>query len=694
MYRSRMFVFVSIFLGGLSALQSAEPEKTDGDRMVREYFRSETAKLTERALADVQSKSDWIEKRPEYHRQLREMLGLDPWPQRTPLEAKITGGSEEDEFRVENVHFQSMPGLYVTGNLYLPNDASADSKLPAILYVCGHGRIKKNGVSYGNKAHYQHHGAWFARNGYVCLTIDTIQLGEIEGLHHGTYREGMWWWHSRGYTPAGVEAWNGMRAIDYLVSRPEVDADRIGVTGRSGGGAYSWWVAALDERVKAAVPVAGITSLHNHIMGGAGRPDGCIEGHCDCMYMVNTYRWDFPLVAALVAPRALLISNTDKDPIFPLDGVVDVYNKTRRIYRLLGAEKKIGLQITEGPHLDTQELRVHAFHWFNKYLKGEDPLISTTATKFFEPEELKVFPKTGLPDDERVTTIHESFVPAAPKPSIPMDENEWQQLKDGWFTQLNEKVFRGWPNDEYQDDASLDVEKQKTPRIQVEATNPFVIDEYQFTSQDNIRLPFYLVRSNSTKLENITQLEFVVFGESSWERLGEMLKSSAEKLMQSGSLAERAIVFFPPRGVGPTAWGSTPVKRTHIRRRFALLGQTLAGMQVWDAIRAVAAVRSLSGLSDAKLHMTGREDAAITALYASLYVPDVVQVTLQELPPSHQDGPDLLNVLKYLDVPQVVGMAAGNSAVVIIDNASDHWDWPRMLDKKLGWGRLKTESRE
>ena len=102
-----------------------------------------------------------------------------------------------------------------------------EEKLPAILYVCGHGGVKKDGVSYGNKVHYQHHGEWFARNGYVCLTIDTLQLGEIEGIHHGTYNHDMWWWNARGYSSAGVEAWNCIRALDYLETRPEVDADRF-----------------------------------------------------------------------------------------------------------------------------------------------------------------------------------------------------------------------------------------------------------------------------------------------------------------------------------------------------------------------------------------------------------------------------------------------------------------------------------
>ena len=207
------------------------------------------------------------------------------------------------------------------------------------------------------------------RNGYVCLTIDTIQLGEIEGLHHGIYSKNMWWWASRGYTPA---AWRLGTASGQSITcshAPRVDGKRIGVTGRSGGGAYSWWVAALDERVKAAVPVAGITSMRNHVV------DGCVEGHCDCMYQVNAARWDYAMISSLVAPRALLISNTDKDGIFPLDGVVEVHRKTKRVYDLLGVPNNLGLHVTEGPHKDTQDLRVHAFSWFNRFLKKENPLI-------------------------------------------------------------------------------------------------------------------------------------------------------------------------------------------------------------------------------------------------------------------------------------------------------------------------------
>ena len=118
--------------------------------------------------------------------------------------------------------------------------------------------------------------------------LDTLELGEIEGIHHGTYYEGMWWWHCprlHAGRRRGLERHPSHR-LPVHAARSRSAADRRHRPLRRRGD--SWWVAALDERVKAAVPIAGITDLHNHIV------DGTIEGHCDCMFMVNTYRWDFP----------------------------------------------------------------------------------------------------------------------------------------------------------------------------------------------------------------------------------------------------------------------------------------------------------------------------------------------------------------------------------------------------------------
>jgi dienelactone hydrolase len=684
-------VVVSLLLPCAAALGAEEPDTSRGDRMVAAYLQAETAKLREACLADVDSLEEWKTRRGEYRRQLFDMLGLNPLPERTELRPVVTGTVEEDEFVVEKIHFQSRPHLYVTANLYRPKKLKG--KAPAILYVCGHGAVKKNGISYGNKVHYQHHGAWFARNGYVCLTIDTLQLGEIPGYHHGTYNLGRWWWINRGYTPAGVEAWNCIRALDYLQSRPEVDGERIGVTGRSGGGAYSWWIAALDERIKCAVPVAGITDLQNHVV------DGCVEGHCDCMFMVNTFRWDYPLVAALVAPRPLLISNTDRDRIFPLDGVVRTHAKVRKIYELYGADEKLGLQITSGPHADTQELRIHAFRWLNRHLKDDESLVDKTAVKFFEPEQLRVF--DDLPEDELNTKIAETFVPAAKTPAAPESPAEWNARRDAAREKLDQYVFRGWPSEP----ADLNVKEAFSAE-----RDGIALAAYDFTSQHDVRLRLYVARPAGKKqppelvvlnaLDDDGWNEFLATMRPGFEKelKGETLpKADGESYRQMQKMFENfnwAMAYVAPRGVGPTAWNQDERKQTQIRRRFYLLGQTLDGMRAWDIRRAIQTLRALPDWKQTPLWLQSEGRMAGNALYASLYEPDIARLDLYQLPTSHREGPIYLNVSRFLTMPRTVAMAAERSRVVIYQDGEKGWEYPAGVVKNLGWDEKQLELRK
>jgi cephalosporin-C deacetylase-like acetyl esterase len=675
-------VLLAVATAGLAA-DAPSRDTTRGDQMLADYFRAETAAVASHSLTDIKSLEDWTSRRETYRKQLQEMLGLLPEPARTPLQAKVTGKVDATDFTVEKVQFQSRPGLYVTGDLYLPKGLSQPA--PAVLYVCGHGNVKKNGVSYGSKTFYQHWGSWLASNGYVALLIDTLELGEIEGQHHGTFREGMWWWNSRGYTPAGVEAWNGIRAIDYLQSRKEVDKDRIGVTGRSGGGAYSWWIAALDERIKVAVPTAGITDLENHVV------DGVIEGHCDCMFPVNTYRWDFPQVAALVAPRPLLIENSDKDPIFPLEGVMRLHAKVRNIYRLYNAGDKLGITITEGPHKDTQELQVPTLHWLNRYLKGEDPAIRNVATKSLQPEDLKVF--AALPVDEKNTKIYETFVPAAGEAPMPLTQSRWNGLRDQWIADLREKSFRGWPLEA----GALDVKRVYSAQKQ-----GIQLTAYDFNSQAQVPLRLYVVtRAGSERPDSLT---VNVLDEEAWTKwlsgmrpgFEEELKRDAGDLpaADDATFLERqnllrssnaGFAYLAPRGIGPTAWTQDAKKLPHIRRRFALLGQTVDGMRVWDTRRAVQALRSLKGYGAVPVSLVGQRDMAGIALYASLFEPNIAAVDLYQLPHSHREGPVFLNVLKVLDIPQTLAIVAERTEVHVYQKERTGWEYPAEIAFKLGW---------
>lgn len=669
--------------------KSAETDTSVGDAMIADYFRIETDKLKHATITSTKTLEDWTSKRNQYKSQLMEMLGLDPLPEKTELKSTTTGIAEHEEFTVENLHFQSRPGLYVTGNLYLPKQARKE-KLPAVLYVCGHGRVKKDGVSYGNKVHYHHHGSWFARNGYVCLTIDTLQLGEIEGIHHGTYREKMWWWLNRGYTPAGVEAWNCVRALDYLQSRPEVDGERIGVTGRSGGGAYSWWIAAIDDRIKCAVPVAGITDLQNYVHDGQTKrfADGCIEGHCDCMFMFNTYKWDYSTVAALVAPRPLMISNSDNDSIFPLDGVYRTYNTARQIYSLYGKPEDIAFNTTAGGHADTQQLRVNAFDWFNKHLKGKSVPIEKTADKFFEPQQLRVF--ETLPNNQTNSQIQETFVATAAPATVAETPELWAAQRKQWMQALRTKVFAGWPT-------------EAEPLNAKEAFNVnkdgLIFRAVDFTSQNVIRLRLYIMQKATSEpaklvvLNPLDQNGWIEFLEATASQFPDHLPAS-EKDSPAEFDATRNMVlknnwsmaWTAPRGIGLTQWNHDEKKQTQHRRRFYLLGQSLDGMRTYDIRRAIQALRQDSEFANVPTWLQAHGTMGAMAMYASLFEKPMARIDLHSPPANHRNGPFLLNVRRFLDMPESMAIAASHSRVVLYSTDEDGWKFPtatmRLMDRE------------
>jgi len=326
---------------------------------IRDYLAREARRITDGALSECADGATWRRLLPEKRRQYLEMMGLGdlaPYEQRPPLNVTVTGVVDRPKYRIEKLYYESLPKLYVTANLYLPK--SGKPPFPGVLYVCGHSDTQK--------VHYQAHPRRFAELGFAALVVETVQLGEVRGYHHGCYREGWWHWYSRGYTPAGRELLNGIRGLDLLVQREDVAGDRLGVTGISGGGAASWWIAAGDERVKVAAPVCGTATVASHVH------DRTIDGHCDCMWWNNTYRWDLADVGGLIAPRPFMIASADRDGIFTIASIREVHRQVKRVYDILGASSNLHLVETPGPHSYHEKSRTAIFSLFLKHLQGRE----------------------------------------------------------------------------------------------------------------------------------------------------------------------------------------------------------------------------------------------------------------------------------------------------------------------------------
>lgn len=613
------------FTIGASGQDTKEP--SPGDAMIESHLILESSQLSRRYLEGAQTREEWEGQREELKRRYLDMLGLWPLPERTPLKATVTGTLQQDGFEVENLHFQSRPGLYVTGNLYRPT--KVDGKLPAVLYVCGHSNKGRD----GNKSAYQHHGIWFATHGYVCLVIDTLQLGEIAGIHHGTYNQQRWWWQSAGYTPAGVECWNGVRALDYLVSRPDVDPEKLAVTGRSGGGAATIWIAAADERVKVCVPVSGMSDLQSYV------DDKVCNGHCDCMFLYNTYRWEWTTIAALIAPRPMLFENSGYDNIFPMEGNERIRERLARLYRWY--EKSPGqlfdIGVTPGGHVDNVELRQMAYRWINQQLRGDAGDVREPKPTLIEGKKLRVFPEdSDFPADRINATIDETFV-ARGNPQPPESHEAYLKWEQKLTQELEEQVFREWPDQvppatvrESRPDGQFILGTED--EILVLATRHEVNQKVKRSPEHRERI--WLVILNADEPEG---------------KLPEWTNQTA--------IAGQSTVTVSPRGCGASLAWTRKNPPNYVERAHVLLGRTVDAGRVYD-IQSVARWLHEAEGNELTIGVAGRGQAGILGAYAALFESSISEVMLLEPPVSHRDGPTLLNVLRVLDVPDALGLLA------------------------------------
>ncbi|HKP12027.1 MAG TPA: acetylxylan esterase, partial [Blastocatellia bacterium] len=529
--------------------------------------------LTDAAPREVGTPEEWRQQRPRRLQQFYEMMGLPdfaPARERTPPATTVTGMFERPGYRVENLHFQSIPRLYVAGNLYVPTGA-ARGPMPAVLYLCGH--------SESAKTYYQAHVRRLAQLGFVALVIDTIQMGELPGYHHGAFREGWWQWYSRGYTPAGVELFNAIRAVDFLQSLPYVNGDRIGVTGQSGGGATSWWLAAGDERVRCAAPVCATGTFASQVI------DRLVDNQCDCMFPINAYGWDLIDIAALVAPRPCLIASSDRDRIFPIASVREFYERLKRVYDMAGAGDSLALVETPGRHSYHERSRTAVFSWFLKHLAGLDippTKVGDIDPADDEPEDLLRVFTGGPPPDELATTIQDRFIKVAAPPVI-TDAASLALHRDRVIAALHEKTFAHFPAQASPLDLNVEFEWALDDRQGV---------CFSFAAEEDCRLWGNLIIPDAA-----TDPGSVVVS----------LQNAGDK--HFGTSPSRALLpdwvqaNIEVRGSGRTSWGQG--LQWHLRRAAMLTGRTIASMRVWDTLRALAAVRELYEVDAGRVALAG-----------------------------------------------------------------------------------------
>lgn len=296
------------------------------------------------------TRDDVDARREELKFNLRMAAGLYPWPEKTPLNTRRELVGEYDGYALYKIMFESYPGLWSTGNLYLPRPLTG--KCPAILNVIGHWEQQR--LTRMDTGDYPQQIANFARMGFVCLVTDMIGKVDSRQLTHDYGRDERELWASNGL---GVQLWNNIRALDLLCDMPEVDANHIGVTGASGGGSQTLFLSLLDDRIKAAAPI-NMISLH-------------MQGGCQCENAAGLRRDTTNTeMCAMLAPRPLFLAGSTGD--WTKYQLTEEYPAIRDIYALYGAGDRVEQYYQVAGHQYNAKTRRRVYSFFARHLMGKD----------------------------------------------------------------------------------------------------------------------------------------------------------------------------------------------------------------------------------------------------------------------------------------------------------------------------------
>lgn len=579
--------------------------------------------IGDRAAAEMRDRETWEKFRPQRLLEMRDMLGLLPWPERAPLNVQIRGRIDQGSYTVEKIAFESLPKIYVTASLYLPKQGGP---FPGVVYVCGHALSP-----YGAKTQYQRHGISFAKNGYAAFILDPIQIAETFGLHHGPGFQEMYDWYSRGYTPAGVETWNAIRALDSLETRPEVDRSRFGVTGRSGGAAMSWFTAAVDPRIKVAAPIMGISTYAADIR------EDTVRLHCDCMFPINALLHDMTHQGALIAPRPLLMGHGSKDNLFPAAGYTEFQRTVGGLYASYGRGDAFENVVVETAHADSDYLRERVLRWFDRHLLNSAERKLDMSYTNLPDAQLAVF-AGAPPSDARNYLVHETFTTRKPSGAF-ATAAAWEARRGKLLEELRHKVFAALPST---------VRDLRVERVTGSNDVPARFEELQLASADTVPVRA-LIRRPSKPAGRAPALLYIASDGETPASINDFLRG-----VNRYDKCVRLILF--PRGVGPQSWDRATWKDT--LRNAMFVGHTVDSLRLADVRVGVEALRAEPGVDAGRMMVMGQGASGAIGLYAAILDPAIAQVMLVDPPTTHANAPIFLNVLRYTDLPEAAGLLA------------------------------------
>jgi cephalosporin-C deacetylase-like acetyl esterase len=616
------------------------------DGMVDNYLSGVAQKLWEqrdKQIAAIQT-PDQVKRRQAYiHKKLLEEIG--GFPEKTPLRARITGTLDHPDYKVEKLVYESLPHFYVTASVYVPKNTKPP--FPAVLGVAGH---SPDGKAYD---HYQPAWISLAKRGILVLAYDPPGQGErLEYLDPSTHKPLLPAGGTSEHMMAGLQClltgtniaryfiWDGVRAVDYLLTRKDVDGHRIGVAGNSGGGTQSTYLAAFEPRLAAAAPSCYITSWEK-LWSGPGPQD---SEQVFANFLKDGLDFSDFLIAFAPKPVQMAVATRD---FFPIDGARATYAQARRIFGVMGAAEGMGFFEYNDTHGWSLPRREATYRWFSRWLEDrnedgkEGELKLDTARDLRSTETGQV--QTTFTDAETVQSLNAALAAKLSAKRGPLNR---QKLPETVRARLG---LAGQPV------------HPAANRIGEISRSSVRIEKIEIHPETGITVPAlaFVPSAGAEKKKAILYLN----PDGKAADAGE--GGPIEKLAEQGAI----VLAIDPRGWGesaPAAAKSSGYKKSYqTAMRGILVGKSLPGMQTFDVLNAVAYLASRPDVDGKQISLHTKGAGTALGIYAALLdkkIKDVVsgnepqsylEVTREKM---HGDiaGMVVPGVLRDFDLPDLV----------------------------------------
>jgi dienelactone hydrolase len=585
--------FLSWNLVGALTLASVPPATADDAADGNAYlaFIRDRAAAMRATNAPPRSLAEWTERRLDIRRSLARALGPVPDPP-APLDPTIHGTLDRDGYRVEKVTFQTLPGVRMTANLYLPK---SPDRHPAILAVHGHWHGAKQDPVVQSRCI----GA--AKLGFAVLVVDAFGAGERAvgkalGEYHGEMTAATLF--PTGQTLAGIQVYENARALAYLATRPEVDATRVGVTGASGGGNQTMYAIAMIDDLKAAVPVCSVGNYRSYL--------GTACCMCELVPGGLTFAEEWG-VLGLAAPKPLMIVNATKDAVqFSVAEAKKTIAGLEVLYGLSGSSQNLRHAVFESGHDYSKPMREAAYGWFSRHLagQGDGSPIAEPAIKTEDPDSLRCFPGKTRPDDFMTLPKYAAAEGRrlSDAKSVPIDSASWKAESERRRAALV-TALGGFPN---------------LPRVSPRAETEGHARIIRFEPEPGLRLAAWVEPGKEADAPRVVLLDL---------GKGEAASTSpiAGELRKSGW----TLVTLDLRATGRLAVPSDKIGDApdHDSAQWGLwIGRPLLGQWVYDVRRLLDALDAAGGSRPRETVLVGVGPAGLVALAAAATDPRISSV--------------------------------------------------------------------